>query len=126
MKQKEKNELLCRELRFGNYINWYSFKDWLLDTYVDKPFLFKIESHHVLGNISNSNEKFEGIPLTHEWLLKLSFVQWGNSNAYGNGKIIIHKRKRGWVINTKTPIIVSVHQLMNYSFAITGKELTIK
>ena len=66
----------------------------------------------------------EPIPLTEEWLLKFGFKPF--CNDWSKKALIIHTRKRGFVIKRSIPIIKSVHQLQNLYFALTGTELTIK
>ena len=63
----------------------------------------------------------EPIKLTNEILFLLGFKSFGK-DFIKNG-IIIHNRKRGFVVNKKIPIIESVHQLQNLYFALTGQEL---
>lgn len=65
---------------------------------------------------------FKPLPLTDKWLIKLGFKPFGKDWVL-NG-IIIHTRKRGYVINKKVQIIKFVHQLQNIYFALTGEELT--
>lgn len=84
--------------------------------------------------IVQNNEKYSGIPLTEEWLLRMGFKEFHKRDwdigGQGNGQILtittyfgkpivlIHG---GEVIN-----IEHVHQLQNLYFALTGEELEIK
>lgn len=63
----------------------------------------------------------EPIELNKYWLEKLGFKPFGN-DWYKDG-IIVHTRKRGFVINKRTPIMKTVHQLQNYCFTNKGKKL---
>ena len=63
----------------------------------------------------------EPIQLTEKWLLKLGFKPF-NKDFVLNG-IIIHTRKRGFILRKSVPIIMHVHQLQNLYFALTGEEL---
>lgn len=63
----------------------------------------------------------EPIPLTEEWLLKFGFKPFVKD--FTKNGIIIHTRKRGYVLRKSVPIIKYVHQLQNLYFALTGEEL---
>jgi len=72
-------------------------------------------------------EKYKPIPLTEEWLLKFGFKKWNSKGiTYSKGVLIIHLRKRGFVINKRFVEPKHVHQLQNLYYALTGKELSIK
>jgi len=71
-------------------------------------------------------KEIDPIPLTEEWLIKFGFKNWGDKYTWSTkarGGVIVHKRKRGWVVRKNMPIIEYVHQLQNIYFALTGKEL---
>lgn len=68
-------------------------------------------------------EDIIGIPLTSEILEKCGFKPFAKD--WVKSGIIIHTRKRGFVINKRIPIIKSIHQLQNLYFALTGEELTV-
>ena len=64
---------------------------------------------------------FNPIPLTEEWLLKFGFKPFVKDwSLHG---VVIHTRKRGFVLRKSVPIIQYVHQLQNLYFALTGEEL---
>lgn len=81
-----------------------------------------------------SNNVYEPIPLTEEWLLKLGFekVEDINKDTYPDYKIkgmLIHSNVHGnYVLGNYSPIcfINNVHQLQNIYFALMGEELEIK
>ncbi len=80
---------------------------------------------HVTGSgFCDKIEIFEPIELTEEWLTKLGFKSFCKDWVCEG--IIIHTRKRGYILKSSVPIIKSVHQLQNLYSALTGKELTIK
>lgn len=68
--------------------------------------------------------EFEPIPLTEEWLVKFGFKPLVKDWQIKG--LILHTRKRGFVVNKKIPIVKYVHQLQNLYFALTGEELTLK
>lgn len=66
---------------------------------------------------------YRPIPLTTEWLINFGFKPFCKDwQQYG---IIVHTRKRGFIINKTTIQMQYVHQLQNYVFAKTGKELCL-
>jgi hypothetical protein len=67
---------------------------------------------------------YNPILLTEEWLLKLGFKKF--CKDYAKKGIILHTRKRGFIIRKSVPQMDYVHQLQNLYFALTGEELTIK
>lgn len=102
----------AEELRIGNFVlelgkpevvGKRTFENW--DT-------FNLEDH------------LHPIPLTEEWLLRLGFRKFGKDFSLKG--VIVHKRKRGYVIRKSTPIMNSVHVIQNYFYAVTGEELKFK
>lgn len=73
---------------------------------------------------ANNLDHMKPIPLTEEWLEKFGFKPFVKD--WQRKGIIIHTRKRGFVLRKSVPIIKHVHQLQNLYFALTGEELTIK
>lgn len=81
--------------------------------------------------------KFEPIPLTEEWLLKLGFRQILQSNIYqiqdgsltfeycfsDPNKVILRKMKWEFDLTVKKGF---VHELQNLFHTLTGNELTVK
>ena len=68
-------------------------------------------------------DRYFGIPLTEEWLIRFNFGRLGKY-SFRDKNLIIHHRKRGFVVNKKIAIIQYVHQLQNLYFALTQTELT--
>lgn len=68
-------------------------------------------------------DDFKPILLTEEWLLKLGFRKFVNDFSLKG--VVIHSRKRGYVIRKSIPVMTSVHMLQNYFYAATGQELLI-
>lgn len=117
-----------KETRIGNLVN---FKP----NYLNPDKFCKIE-----GNISYNHSfvteiktgkpftllrnALHPIELTEEWLLKLGFKPFVKDFTLKG--IIIHKRKRGWVLRKSVPEIKYVHQLQNLYFALKGEELELK
>lgn len=73
--------------------------------------------------ISENEIEIDPIDITREWIISFGFKPF--CKDFSKRGIIIHTRKRGFVINKKIPIIKHVHQLQNLYFALTGEELTI-
>lgn len=126
----------AEELRVGNYVNTSERSGWS----------YQICRQGIIRTINNGScnitpfkcigpivtvkyDNIEPIPITEEWLLNLELKKWNSKNnelTYSNNKLIIHKRKDGYVVSRKWITIRFVHQLQNLYFAITGEELTIK
>lgn len=61
--------------------------------------------------------------LTEEWLKKLGFKPF--QKDWSIKGLIIHSRKRGFIVRKSIPQIQYVHQLQNLYFALTGIELQL-
>jgi hypothetical protein len=109
----------ARELRIGNL-----FVDKQTQTIINVIGL--TENIITFSGHFKNDWKAEPIPLTEEWLLKFGFCKFKNYNDFSKGGIIIHGRKRGFVLRKSVPDIKYVHQLQNLYFALTGEELEIK
>jgi len=105
------------ELRIGNLI--YHGNDVVTVQIIDNQYREYIASEE--GEGIWPIEYFQPIELTKEWLLKAGFKPFDKDFAK-NG-IIVHSRKRGYVINKKVPIMQYVHQLQNYYYANRNEEL---
>lgn len=98
------------ELRIGNYVSL-----------PDKPyFAFRVNGDSIC-NFWNGTLDIHPCELNEDWLQYLGFKPLGKDWQL-NG-IIVHTRKRGYVINKKVPIIKHVHQLQNYYYANRNEEL---
>lgn len=105
----------AEELRMGNKIlNPYNEV-----TEVDCEIMLFISRQNM--NHRKVSDYYNPIPLTEEWLLKAGFKKFGND--YSLGRIIVHSRRRGYVIRRTIPIMNYVHTLQNYIYALTGEEL---
>jgi len=115
--------ILAEELRIGNLVK---------DNHNRIGFILSVKKRTVKLKLEfstlkiSSNPGFKGldiepIELNKDWLIKLGFKPFAN-DWYKDG-VIIHTRKRGFVINKRTPIMKTVHQLQNYYFTNKGKEL---
>ena len=125
------------ELRIGNYIRDIdSGRIGHVISIGEKKCTVKMP----FSKLSQSYEEFEPIDIIEVWLLKLGFEQ--ESMSYSNEKIRLYKLDDGWYrelwmngsygadpdydIHDDEIPITSVHQLQNFTFALTGSELTIK
>lgn len=115
------------ELRIGNYVEGYN----------GKVFQWSLFDFATCNNDVNADEIGKPIPLTEEWLIKFGFekdkklehllckypivVNTGNHNIISLGQP--HQET-----NRIFPyqMNMSVHQLQNLYFALTGEELKIK
>lgn len=106
-----------KELRIGNIISLGNRVAKITEIYGLVTVVDIEETQDTIENYS----RLEPIELNKDWLIKLGFKPFAN-DWYKDG-VIIHTRKRGFVINKRTPIMKTVHQLQNYYFTNKGKEL---
>jgi hypothetical protein len=94
------------ELRIGNYV-----KD---------PYSKEIR----LVSVEKDASMLRPIPLTEEWLLKFGFKKL-DKYTFTLNSWFIYRRKRGFVTGSKRREIKlnSIHELQNWWFANTKKEL---
>ncbi len=124
----------AEELRIGNLVNVF------LGVGDNGPEYKNVEVHGIMKAVNRYNfytinhngeeysieflNNFEPIILTKEWILKLGFKKF--CNDYTKKGIILHTRKRGFIIKKSVPQMNYVHQLQNLYFALTGEELIKK
>ena len=117
-----KNHFMIKgsELRVWNWVNYKS--EPILVTMIG---VFGIQSDMdgVIVNAKFITPDLTGIPLTPEILEKCGFKPF--CKDWSKKGMIIHSRKRGFVLNKKVPILTSLHQLQNLYYALTGEELEI-
>lgn len=122
----------AQELRIGNWLRSWNF-NYRVESF-DKEYVYF--DHET----DRSYDEVEPIPITEEWLVKFGFEKLPNSNATfqilrdGPGHDFtlewdedieawdVYLEDNFWI---QVPIL-SVHQLQNLYFALTGEELTIK
>lgn len=100
------------ELRLGNLITRRSNVEEVLT--VDIDLLVKVQRQGFI---------FHPVPLTEQWLSKLGFKPFVKD--FQRNGIIIHTRKRGFILRKSVPIIKYVHQLQNLYFALKGQEIEL-
>lgn len=125
----------ANELRIGN---WYKGSIDFPEGSISAKINFNKEkefqlTRHALKVISQSYNNGSGsfdligfiepIPLTEIWLLRFGFKRF--CKDWAKNGIIIHNRKRGFVLRKSVPDIKHVHQLQNLYFALTGAELPL-
>lgn len=123
-------EILANELRIGNKI---IFGERIINvTYHDIRNILKMIA--LDGKVS----EYELIPLTEEWLIKMSLAKGVCKNEYiidtdksKYNQIYLLATKHDnkidiWFNDDAMTTIKYVHQLQNLYFALTGEELTIK
>ena len=116
--------MTANELRIGNYV-WdnYSGNMEVSQIFADTNYI-DLRKNNTKPSGRYSLDVIQPIPLTEEWLVKFGFKPL--SKDWQKNRIIIHTRKRGFVLRKSVPDIKYVHQLQNLYFALTGEELTIK
>ena len=115
----------ANELRIGN---WYKH-----------PMAFEPSQITDTDFISSFIDKFEPIPLTEEWLLKMGFEADGYDGDYGKAYKVSgiwscvdlqmwSNKEIHFVTNSGCTVakLEHVNQLQNLYFALTGEELQIK
>ena len=76
------------------------------------------------GIITCSFDEIEGIPLTVNLLKKAGFKPF--CKDWQLKGLIIHTRKRGFVVRKSMPIVKCLHNLQNVYYWRTGNELSFK
>jgi hypothetical protein len=114
----------ARELRIGNLVRAKSPEktEWVESHKISAYTLYSMVYPRATDFVKPD---IEPIQLSEEWLLKFGFCKFKNYNDFSKGGIIIHGRKRGFVLRKSVPDIKYVHQLQNLYFALTGEELEI-
>ncbi len=97
-----------------------------IDNYVtsSKGDIFQISTGAFCLYHQNKEWDVLSIELTEEWLFRFGFKKLVNDWQIKG--LIIHTRKRGFVVNKRIAIIKYVHQLQNLYYALTQTELTLK
>lgn len=134
----------ANELRIGNYVYSKSFEEIRQ--------VGEINSRGSVSYIRENTSCYDGtsfkddaqpIVLTEEWLIRLGFRSYTdtnpcieNQNIYRNGKLAIEYRMKSFRVlwydanddyGTSICLVVNyIHQLQNLYFALTRNELTIK
>lgn len=110
-----------RDLMIWNYIEYDNKIYYIQDIsmfqgrYVSNLFKSMYDSFPYFQN--KLIKDFKPILITEKWLIDLGFKKWeikkGNEITYSNGHLILHKRKRGWVIHKKRKEPKYIHELQN-------------
>lgn len=108
----------AKELRIGNYI-----RKGVRCGKVTGSDIYELSKMNLGFNDSEYIKSWKPILLNEEWLLNFGFKKFVND--FSKSKIIIHTRKRGYVLRKSVPDIKYVHQLQNLYFALTGDELIL-
>src|SRR6478752_481383 len=101
----------AKELRIGNHVRAKSPE---FDTFQEPV---QVNSFY-LEMFTQSPKKvhMEPIPLTEDHLIKFGFKRF--QKDFSKPGLILHTRKRGFVVRKSIPIITHVHQLQNLYFAL--------
>lgn len=110
-----------QELRIGNLV----YQGEAYGVVAINPYqIYQLAIMQSGGSVADYYGDFEPVVLTERWLLRLGFKPL--SKDYQKNNVIIHSRRRGFVLRKSVPVIRYVHQLQNLYFALTGSELETK
>lgn len=120
------------ETRIGNYVYFKHRPNYSTDKFetcvirgnINRDSAFVLDINKYNHTFTLFQNMLEFIPLTEEWLLKFGFKPF--CKDFSLKGIVIHKRKRGWVLRKSVPDLKYVHQLQNLYFALKGEELNLK
>lgn len=118
------------ELRIGNFVSDFHASE----SYYSEVIELK-KNRCYYGNFHSVYSDLKPILLTEEWLLKFGFSL--ETKIGGDGikfrvyhfDVLTFNTNHGWwysVIHLRETTLDYVHQLQNFYFALTGKELTLK
>ena len=120
-----------KDLMIHNYVEYKGESYFIQDIsmfqgrYCSNLFNSPFQSFSVHHNILI--KELNPILITEQWLFDLGFKKWnlkmGNELIYSKGKLILHKRKRGWVINKNRKEPKYIHELQNISYSFYDNEL---
>ena len=119
-----------KEFRIGNFINYRIVdkmderKEWLEVSEIDHDDL------RIFGIKYETNQDYQPIEITEDWLCKLGFNKTGGTYEFIDGlvELVFHKGEVFEVIEGQWKSfkhIKHLHQLQNLYFALTGRELTV-
>ena len=91
------NKMKANELRIGNFVATEGI-DFVEVSKIDADFGICYKIPQEFGQFYPYKE-VEPIPLTEEWLMRFGFKPF--SKDFQKNGVIIHTRKRGFVVNTK-------------------------
>lgn len=104
------------ELRIGNYIH-----------YIKTVIPCTIDTIYAVDKIVGESIMYTPVPITEQWLLDFGFKQL-DKYTFVKDKWFVYHRKRGFVTSSKQKELKfnSVHELQNWWFGNTKKELELK
>lgn len=103
-----------RDFRIGNMVS----VGVITGIYETRPGVYSCQ---INGDFAFDLNDIEPVELSPERLKDFGFRPFGKD--WSQSGVIIHTRKRGFVISKSVPEIKFVHQLQNYFYARTGKEI---
>ena len=110
-----------KELMIGNYVLRHTGEITKVLEVLTNSVTIKRDGYKTIKSLTIPAKSISPIILEVEHLIKFGFKPFDKD--FYKGKIIIHSRKRGFVINKRTPIIETVHQLQNYYYLHTKEYL---
>ena len=118
-----------KELRIGNLIETTNKIVRVIQTSKDTIWIQDLNRNALPALMP---QWFSGIPITEEWLIKFGyktiyddfmFIRGEFTIMKENGIYGVHKTNRTYI--TYCDNIKSIHQLQNFTYILTGEELTI-
>ena len=129
------------DLMIGNYVKVNSYlPEVIVSIEVDNVFTLPLKPSKINSRWRQEPKDLEGIPITKEWLIKLGFQKESDYEfSIEVGDNVLEFEYEGddlgysvYLINYHGSNYVQlkyfkyIHQLQNFYFALTGKQLTIK
>ncbi len=120
---------MIRELRIGNYVNYIvqdnldERKEWFEVSIIDAADLAVLEKNP-------SDECYQRIPLTEEWLVKLKAIKLDDCFFYTRFKLFFLPNYGYWYVadaetNCYMTKVEFVHEWQNFVYVMNDTELTL-
>lgn len=107
-----KQKVFKNDLMLCNWVNYeqtrHVITGLLEETVLHKYFYAEEDDLYTSSYLS-----IKPIEITEELLEELGFKRWGSAKTYSLKSIILHKRKRGWVLRKSYKDFHYIHQIQN-------------
>ena len=125
------NKIDNKVIRYGHYVNFknredidFCFVSETTGSSVHIVRFFKDEVHN--DDQPESLDDITPIELTTEWLERFGFKKWKGTNDWYKKGVILHGRKRGFVVRASMPVVKYVHQLQDVYLVFKNEYLGVK